>query len=507
VEWANDNQTLFYNILDAAHRPYKVFRHRLGTPAGEDPLVYHEQDERFYLDISRSKSKDYVFLNLESEITSEVRFLPADDPEGEFRIIQPRQQGMEYSVAHRGDQFYILTNDDALNFKLMITPVSKPSKENWTEVIPHRKGIKIDYIDIFQDYLAVYERENGLRKIRITDLNSQKTHYVTFPEEVYTLWGGPNPDYHSKLLRFTYTSLVTPKSVYDYDMDSRKRVLKKQDEVLGGYDPSLYVTKRLWATAEDGTKIPMSMVYRKGIKRNGENNLYLYGYGSYGATIDPYFSSVRLSLLDRGFIYVIAHVRGGGYLGRGWYKDGKFLHKRNTFTDFIACAEYLVREKYTNPDHLVISGGSAGGLLMGAVTNMRPDLFKVVVAQVPFVDVVNTMLDETIPLTVIEFEEWGNPKDKKFYEYMRSYSPYDNVEAKAYPNMLITASLNDPRVAYWEPAKWTAKLRALKTDENRLLLKINMNAGHGGASGRYEYLKEIAFNYTFIFDVLGLLDK
>ncbi len=507
VEWANDNQTLFYNILDTTHRPYKVFRHRLGTPASEDPLVYHEQDERFYLDISKSKSKDYLFLNLESEITSEVQFLRADNPDGEFRVIQPRQQGMEYSVAHRGDQFYVLTNDDALNFKLMVTPVLQPSKENWTEVIPPRKGVKIDYLDIFQDYLVVYEREHGLRKIRITDLNSQKTHYVTFPEEVYTLWGGPNPDFRSKLLRFTYTSLVTPKSVYDYDMDSRERTLKKQDEVLGGYDPSLYVTRRLWATAEDSAKIPMSMVYRKGMRRDGKNNLYLYGYGSYGATIDPYFSSVRLSLLDRGFIYIIAHVRGGGYLGRGWYEDGKFLHKRNTFTDFIACAEYLIQEKYTNPDQLVIAGGSAGGLLMGAVTNMRPNLFKVVVAQVPFVDVVNTMLDETIPLTVIEFEEWGNPKKKQFYDYMISYSPYDNVAAKAYPNMLITTSLNDPRVAYWEPAKWTAKLRAMKTDQNQLLLKINMNAGHGGASGRYEYLKEIAFNYTFIFDVLGLLDK
>jgi len=483
VEWANDNQTLFYNILDTTHRPYKVFRHRLGTPASEDPLVYHEQDERFYLDISKSKSKDYLFLNLESEITSEVQFLRADNPDGEFRVIQPRQQGMEYSVAHRGDQFYVLTNDDALNFKLMVTPVLQPSKENWTEVIPPRKGVKIDYLDIFQDYLVVYEREHGLRKIRITDLNSQKTHYVTFPEEVYTLWGGPNPDFRSKLLRFTYTSLVTPKSVYDYDMDSRERTLKKQDEVLGGYDPSLYVTRRLWATAEDSAKIPMSMVYRKGMRRDGKNNLYLYGYGSYGATIDPYFSSVRLSLLDRGFIYIIAHVRGGGYLGRGWYEDGKFLHKRNTFTDFIACAEYLIQEKYTNPDQLVIAGGSAGGLLMGAVTNMRPNLFKVVVAQVPFVDVVNTMLDETIPLTVIEFEEWGNPKKKQFYDYMISYSPYDNVAAKAYPNMLITTSLNDPRVAYWEPAKWTAKLRAMKTDQNQLLLKINMNAGHGGASG------------------------
>ncbi|MFQ6606792.1 MAG: S9 family peptidase [Fidelibacterota bacterium] len=507
VEWANDNQTLFYNILDAAHRPYQVFRHRLGTSAKEDPLVYHEKDERFYLDISKSKSKKYLFLNLESEITSEIRFLAADNPEGEFKIFHPRQQGMEYSVAHRGDQFYVLTNDNALNFKLMITPVAQTSKDNWTEVIPHRKGVKIDYMDIFQDYLVVYERENGLRKIRITDLNAQKTHYVTFPEEVYTLWGGPNPDYHSKLLRFTYTSLVTPKSVYDYDMQSHERVLKKQDEVLGGYDHSLYVTKRLWATTEDATPIPMSMVYRKGMERNGKNNLYLYGYGSYGATIDPYFSSVRLSLLDRGFIYVIAHVRGGGYLGRGWYEDGKFLHKRNTFTDFIACAEYLIQENYTNPDQLVIAGGSAGGLLMGAVTNMRPDLFKVVVAQVPFVDVVNTMLDETIPLTVIEFEEWGNPKEKKFYDYMLSYSPYDNVTTQDYPNMLITTSLNDPRVAYWEPAKWTAKLRALKTDQNRLLLKINMNAGHGGASGRYEYLKEIAFNYTFIFDVLGLLDQ
>lgn len=504
VEWANDNMTLFYNVLDEAQRPYKLFRHKLGTDPKEDALVYHEKDEAYYLDLKKSKSRANIFMTLESMVTTEIHYLDANKPVENFKIVHPRQHEMEYYVEHHGNDFYILTNDNAKNFKLMRAPVENPSKDNWTEVIPHSVSVKIDDMDVFKNHLVVYERENGLKKIRVTNLTNNETHYVEFTEPVYTFWQADNPDYNTSLLRFNYSSLVVPRSVFDYDMDTKTRELKKQYEVLGGYDPSSYQSERIFAKVQDGTMIPISLVYKKGMVKDGKNPLFLYGYGAYGSSSEPYFSSNRLSLLDRGFIYAIAHVRGGGEMGRYWYEDGKLLHKRNTFTDFVACAKYLIAEKYTSREKLVISGGSAGGLLIGAVTNMRPDLFKAAIAEVPFVDVINTMLDPSIPLTVIEYEEWGNPHQKKYYDYMITYSPYDNVGPKDYPDMLITAGLNDPRVAYWEPAKWTAKLRAMKTDNHLLLLKVNMGAGHGGASGRYDYLKEIAFDYAFIFKVLGI---
>jgi len=504
LAWANDNRTLFYSVLDEAKRPYKLYRHTLGTAALDDQLVYHEKDDAYWLEIDRTKSKAYLLLSLESQTTSEVHYLSADNPAGSFKVIHPRRHMMEYSVDHQADRFLIVTNDKAKNFKLMATSTEHPAKKNWTEVIPHRDSVKIDRVDVFRDYLVVYEREGGLRQISIHKLDTGTSHRVDFPEPVYTCWPGDNPDYNSGLLRFTYTSLVTPKSVYDYDMQSRTRELKKQDEVLGGYDPTAYKSERIFAAASDGTRIPISLMYKKGMAKNGKNPLLLSGYGSYGSSREPYFSPHRLSLVDRGFIYAIAHVRGGGEMGRYWYEEGKLLKKKNTFTDFIACAEHLIAEKYTAADRLAISGGSAGGLLIGAVTNMRPDLFQAVVADVPFVDVVNTMADPTIPLTVIEYEEWGNPTDQEYYDYMLSYSPYDNVEAKTYPHILITAGLNDPRVQYWEPAKWTAKLRAMKTDNNLLILKTNMGAGHMGSSGRYDYLEEIAFEYAFILDRLGI---
>ena len=506
VEWANDNRTLFYTVLDDARRPYKAYRHVLGTDTGDDQLVHHEKDERYFVGLSKTRSRRFLLLNLRSNITTEVRYLDADRPQSVFAIMHPRQQGMEYRVAHHQDHFYIVTNDDAINFKLMKTPVMAPAKPNWMEVIPHRQSVKLDGVDAFTSHLAVYERDNGLRTLRIMSLDDEAEHHVQFPEPVYTFFATGNREFDTKVLRFSYMSLVTPRSVFDYNMDTRTRKLKKQQEVLGGYDPSEYASERIFATAPDGVRVPISLVYRKGLVRDGESSMLLSGYGSYGASFDPYFSSDRLSLLDRGLIFAIAHIRGGGDLGRPWYEDGKLLNKRNTFTDFIACAEHLIAEEYTSSDGLLITGGSAGGLLMGAVTNMRPDLFKAVVARVPFVDVINTMLDSSIPLTVTEFEEWGNPMDKSYYDYMMSYSPYDNVAVKDYPNLLITAGLNDPRVQYWEPAKWTARLRVLKTDDNRLLLKTNMGAGHGGASGRYDRLKERAFQYAFMLDVLGITE-
>ena len=504
VQWANDNQTIFYNTLDEAKRPFKLFRHKLGTRPDEDVLVYHEPDEAYYLDVSKTKSRKYLILSLVSNTTTEVHHLDADNPLQQFKIIHPRQKEMEYHLAHHGDKFYILTNDNARNFKLMGAPVSDPAKSNWKEIIPPSDSIKLDNLETFRDHLVIYERQRGLKKIRIINLNDNQSQYVDFPEPVYTFFSSGNPDFNTKLLRFNYMSLVTPNSVFDYDMEAKTRELKKQEEVLGSYDPSQYQSERIFATADDGTQIPISLVYKKGMKRDGNNPLYLYGYGSYGASMDPFFNSNRLTLLDRGFIYAIAHIRGGGEMGRYWYDQGKLLNKKNTFTDFIACAQHLIKEKYTSSEELVISGGSAGGLLMGAVANMRPDLFKVVVAKVPFVDVVNTMLDASIPLTVTEYEEWGNPNEKRYLDYMKSYSPYDNVTAQDYPNLLITAGLNDPRVAYWEPSKWAAKLRALKTDHNILLLKVNLGAGHGGPSGRYEQLKETAFEFAFIFEILGI---
>ena len=382
----------------------------------------------------------------------------------------------------------------------MVTPVENPVKANWQELLPHRKTVKIDHVSLFRDHLVLYERENGLRTVRITHLMTDETHYVDFPEPVYTFWPGKNEDFNTNLLRFTYTSLIIPDSVFDYDMNARTRVLKKQEEVLGGYDPGQYQSERTFATAEDGTKTPISLVHKKGLRKDGHNPCLLTGYGSYGASSDPQFVSSRLSLLDRGFVFAIAHIRGGGEMGRTWYEDGKLLNKKNTFTDFIACAEHLIAEGYTTSQKLVVEGGSAGGLLMGAITNMRPDLFKAVIARVPFVDVINTMLDSSIPLTVTEYEEWGNPNEADYYHYMKSYSPYDNVEAKEYPNLLLTAGLNDPRVQYWEPAKWAAKLRTLKIDDNVLLLKTEMGMGHGGPSGRYEDLREVAIIYAFILD-------
>jgi oligopeptidase B len=504
VEWANDNKTLFYAVADEAWRTYKLFRHTLGDDAENDELIFHEKDDAFFLGIDKSKSQEYIFLVLESMTTSEVHFLDADNPYGKFRIIHPRQQDVEYSTYHHGDNFYIVTNEDAKNFKLMRAPVSEPTRKNWKEVISHRDSVKLDRIEVFQDYMVLYEREDGLRQIRVNDFATGRIHKIEFPEPVYTCWGEWNPDYKSQLLRFNYASLVTPNSVYDYNMKTRDRELKKQKEVLGGYDPEEYQSERAFATADDGTRIPISMVYRKGMVKDGNNPLYLYGYGAYGASMDPWFSSNRLSLLDRGFIFAIAHVRGGGEMGRYWYEDGKLLNKKNTFTDFIAVAEHLIAENYTSSEKLVIDGASAGGLLIGAVVNMRPDLFEAVIADVPFVDLINTMRDESIPLTVIEWEEWGNPNKEDYYDYMMSYSPYDNVKAQDYPNMLILAGLNDTRVQYWEPAKWTAKLRAMKTDKNRLLLKTEMGSGHGGVSGRYSRLREIAFDYAFVLDVLGI---
>ena len=504
VTWANDSRTLFYTLLDHARRPCRLYRHTIGASPTTDVLVYFEPDESFFLDINRTRSRRYLLLDITSHSTSEVRFLDADEPEGVFRVVQPRESGVEYSVEHHDERFFITTNDSAPNFRLVQAPVASPSKANWSPVLPYRPDIKLDETDAFRSHLVVYERQAGLRQIRVIDLPSGEEHLVPFPEPVYTLRAHENPEFETPLLRFTYTSLVTPSSVVEYDMGERTWMVRKQTEVRGGYDPSLYRSERVFATAPDGERVPISLVYRAPLQLNGERPLLLNGYGAYGLSYDPSFSSNTLSLLDRGFVVAIAHVRGGEEMGRPWYEGGKLLNKRSTFTDFIASAEHLVTSGYTSSDRLVINGGSAGGLLMGAVTNLRPDLFRVVLADVPFVDVVNTMLDASLPLTVIEYDEWGNPGDKAAYEYIRSYSPYDNIEAKDYPHMLVTAGLNDPRVAYWEPAKWTARLRATKTNGNRLLLRTNMGAGHGGASGRFDFLREIAFKYAFMLDVLGI---
>lgn len=512
VVWANDNQTLFYLRIDAANRPFQLWRHRLDTDPSHDTLIYEEPDEGFYLDISRSRSNAYLFLSADSKITSEVRVLDANQPEGEFQIIQPRQYGIEYSVDHHPglddsstSRFYIVTNEDAINFKLMVAPVSALGKDNWETVIPHREDVMLNRVGVFADHLAIHEREKGLPILRIQALSSGEITTIDFPEPAYEVYPGFMPEFDTRMLRFTYSSLTTPSSVFDYNMDTHERELKKETPVLGGYDRTHYASERLMAIAQDGTPVPISLVYKKGVKQNGDNPLFLVGYGSYGYPYPATFSSNRLSLLDRGVVCAIAHIRGGGEMGRKWYEDGKFLHKRNTFTDFIACAEYLIKQGWTSSNRLVISGGSAGGLLIGAVLNMRSDLFQGAIADVPFVDVVTTILDPTLPLSVMEWDEWGNPNDKIYYDYMKSYSPYDNVRAQDYPHLLITAGLNDPRVSYWEPAKWAAKLRDLKTDQNRLLLKTNLDAGHAGASGRYGRLKEIAFRYAFALDCLGLV--
>jgi oligopeptidase B len=508
LNWAGDSKTFFYTTFDATHRPEKVHRHVLGTSTDQDAVVFTEPDTQFEFSVGRTRSKRYLLIeSVNASKTSEVLYLDAFHPEQPFRIVEPRQSGVEYYVDHQGDHFLIRTNDGgATNFKLMTAPLADPAKKHWKPLIGERPDATLDGTDSFENFLVLYTREKGLPRIEVRNLRTEEAYYIDFPEPAYNVHPEGNAEYKTNTLRFNYTSLVTPPSVFDYDMAAKTRELKKQTEVLGGYDPARYQSERIYATASDGKQIPISLVHKKGLVRSGENRLLLYGYGSYGINSDPGFSPAILSLVDRGFIYAIAHVRGGAEYGRQWFEDGRMLHKKNSFTDFIACGDYLVSERYTSPAKMAAMGGSAGGLLMGAVLNMRPDLFHTVVARVPFVDVVTTMLDASIPLTTGEYDQWGNPNEKVYYDYMKSYSPYDNVEAKAYPNILITTGLNDPRVAYWEPAKWTAKLRALKTDHNTLLLKTNMGAGHGGASGRYERFKDTAFIYAFILNTMGIQD-
>ena len=507
--WANDNETLFYTQKDEVTlRSDKIFKHKLYTEASQDVLVFNETDDTFNSFVYKTKSKKYIVIGSSSTLTSEYRFLDANTPDGEFKVFQERERELEYSIAHYKDSFYIITNkDDATNFKLQKTPDTNTSKENWKDVLPHRNAVLLEDIEIFKDYLVVSERENGLNKIRIISWNGEEDYYIAFDNETYTAGLGNNPDFDSNELRYGYNALTTPSSVIDYNFKTKVKTVKKEQEVLGGkFNKDNYESKRIWATARDGVKVPMSIVYKKGIELNGENPVLQYSYGSYGSTIDPYFSTIRLSLLDRGFIYVISHIRGGEYLGRQWYENGKLLTKMNTFTDFIDCSKFLIEEKYTSPKHLYAMGGSAGGLLMGTVINLNPELYNGVIAAVPFVDVVTTMLDDTIPLTTGEYDEWGNPNDKKYYDYMKSYSPYDNVKSKIYPNLLVTTGLHDSQVQYFEPAKWVAKLRELKTDTNKLLFHIDMEAGHGGASGRFESLKEVALEYAFLLDLEEIND-
>ncbi|MBE0460657.1 MAG: S9 family peptidase [Candidatus Aminicenantes bacterium] len=499
--WANDNKTVFYAVKDEALRPFKIYKHVLGEDVLNDKEIYHEKDVTFNTYVGKSKSKKYLFILSTSTLSTEYRFLDANKPDGEFKILQPREKDLEYNVAHFKDNFYIMTNYKAKNFRLMKTPINKTLKENWTEVIPHRKDVLLEQFEIFNDFLVLNERKSGLTNLRIIRWDDNSSHYLDFGEETYTAYISINPEFDTNLLRFGYSSLTTPNSTFDYNMETREKKLLKQQEVVGDFDPANYHAERLYATAKDGVNVPISLVYRKGLKKDGKNPLLLYGYGSYGNSMNPSFSSVRLSLLDRGFVYAIAHIRGGQELGRSWYEDGKLLKKKNTFTDFIACAEHLIEEKFTNPEKLFAMGGSAGGLLMGAVVNMRPDLFKGVIAAVPWVDIVTTMLDDSIPLTTSEYDEWGNPENKEYYDYMLSYSPYDQVEAKDYPAMFVTTGLHDSQVQYWEPAKWVAKLRAMKTDNNILLLHTNMEAGHGGASGRFKRYKTTAMEYAFMLDL------
>jgi oligopeptidase B len=503
--WAADNKTLFYaKKHPETLRAYKIFKHTLGNDASKDTTLYHESDPTFSTYVNKTKSDEYILISSHSTMADEYRYLDAADPNGEFTVIQPRQRGLEYSVSHHNDHFYILTNWNAKNFRLMKTPVEETRRRNWEEVIPHRDDVFLEGVEVFKDYLAVEERKKGLTEIAVKNWNEDSIHYVDFEEEVYAVGISENPEYNSIDLRYTYSSMTTPRTTYDYNMKAHDNELKKQEKVLGRFSSDDYVVKRLWAEADDGKEIPMSVVYRKDIERDGANPALLYGYGSYGATIEPRFSITRLSLLDRGFVYAIAHIRGSQYLGREWYEDGKLLNKRNTFTDFNDCAEHLIKKNYTNQNHLYAMGGSAGGLLMGAVVNMQPELYNGVVAAVPFVDVVTTMLDESIPLTTSEFDEWGNPKKEKYYNYMLSYSPYDNVEKQEYPNMLVTTGLHDSQVQYWEPAKWVAKLRDKRKGDQVLLLRTNMKAGHGGSSGRYESLRETAREYAFFLYLEGI---
>ncbi len=506
VAWANDNKTIFYTRKDETTlRAFQIYKHKLGTNPDEDELVYEEKDELFDCVVATSKSREYIFIGTFSTLSSEYMFLDASNPDGEFIMVQERQPNIEYTVSHHKDKFYVRTNWNAQNFKLMEAKIDNPGMEHWKEIVPHRENVLLEGIEVFDNYLVLEEREDGLAQITVQDFINNREYRIDFGEEAYNSWAGTNMDFGSDTLRYGFTSLTTPYCTVDMDMRTQEKVIKKQQKVIGGYNADEYQSERLMIEARDGVKVPISLVYKKGVNKDGNAPLLLYAYGSYGYSLDPEFSSTRLSLLDRGFIYAIAHIRGGEEMGRQWYDNGKFLKKKNTFNDYIDCADYLVKNKYTSSDHLYAMGGSAGGMLMGGVINMRPDLWNGVVAQVPFVDVVTTMLDESIPLTTGEFEEWGNPKDKEYYEYMKSYSPYDNVEAKDYPNLLVTTGLHDSQVQYWEPAKWVAKLRATKTDQNLLLLKTDMDTGHGGASGRFERYKDVAVEYAFILWLEGIL--
>ncbi len=501
--WANDNKTFFYTRKDPVTlRSYRIYRHVLGTDAANDVLVYEETDETFGCSVFKTKSKDYLMIACYQTLSTEYRFLDANNPTGEFKIIQPRERDLEYSVAQYGDNFYITTNLDAKNFRLMKAPISAPGKENWTEMIAHRDDVLLEGIEIFKDFLIVEERSQGLTQIRVKKWASDDEYYLEFQDPAYLAYVGYNPEFDTKVMRYGYTSLTTPNSTYDFNLATKERTLLKQQEVVGGtFSPDNYASERFMVLATDGTEVPVSLVYKKGTKLDGSAPLLLYAYGSYGNSMDPYFSSVRLSLLDRGFVYAIAHIRGGQEMGRDWYENGKLLKKINTFTDFIDCGKYLVDHNYTSQGKLYAMGGSAGGLLMGAVMNMAPDMWNGVIAAVPFVDVVTTMLDESIPLTTGEWDEWGNPNDKVYYDYMKSYSPYDNVVAQNYPNTLITTGYWDSQVQYWEPAKWIAKLRELKTDDNKLLMYCDMESGHGGASGRFKTHRETARMYAFLIDL------
>ncbi len=504
--WAKDNKTIFYTAKNPVTLlSEKIKRHTVGVDPKKDVLVYEEKDKSNYIGVEKSKNNQYIFIASMATMSAEMRFVDAAKPTAPFRVFQPRMKDVLYSVIPLADRFLILTNkDDAKNFKLMECPLDKTTATSWKEIIPVRKDVLLQSVEEFRDFIVINERKDGLVKLRVRSLKDNSEHYLDFGEPAYTANFGANPEYNSTNLRYGYTSLTTPFSTYDYNMVTKVKTLKKQQEVLGGYDPKEYVTERLYATAKDGTKVPISLVYKKGFKKDGKAPLLLYGYGSYGMSMDASFGSTRLSLLNRGFVFAIAHIRGGQEMGRMWYEDGKLMKKINTFTDFIACGEFLVKEKFTSREHLYAQGGSAGGLLMGAVVNMAPELWHGVIAQVPFVDVVNTMLDESIPLTTNEFDEWGNPKEKEAYFYMKSYSPYENVSRKNYPNILVTTGLHDSQVQYFEPAKWVAKLRAMKTDQNMLLLHTNMEFGHGGASGRFDYLKDLALNYAFLFTLEGI---
>ncbi|TQO36289.1 oligopeptidase B [Arenibacter algicola] len=502
--WANDNKTLFYTKKDPVTlRSNNIYRHILGTSPEEDELVFHEDDETFTTFVYKTKSKEFIVIGSSSTLTTEFQILRADDPNGKFHVFSKRVRGMEYSLTHYEDNFYILTNmEGATNFKLMTTPEDKTESENWVDFIPHREEVLLEDIEMFNEYYVLSERENGLNKLKIVRWDTGESYYLPFDNETYTAYVGTNPDFDTEILRYGYNSMTTPSSIIDFNMRTREKEIKKEQEVLGGkFHKENYISERIWAPARDGKKVPISLVYYKNTKLDGSSPLLQYAYGSYGHTIDPYFSTVRLSLLDRGFVYAIAHVRGGEYLGRKWYEEGRLLNKINTFTDFIDCSKFLIEKKFTSPEHLYASGGSAGGLLMGAIVNLCPEIYNGVIAAVPFVDVLTTMLDDTIPLTTGEYDEWGNPNEKEYYDYMKSYSPYDNVTRQLQPNMLVITGFHDSQVQYFEPAKWVAKLREYKMDNNLLLFNINMDAGHGGASGRFESLKEVAKEYAFLLDL------